>query len=41
MYSLYEVRTEPAYYFIGKNGLLRASPTQEALEKWIDRLLEE
>jgi hypothetical protein len=41
MYSLYEVRTEPAYYLIDKNGLLRASPSQETLEKWIDRLLEE
>jgi hypothetical protein len=41
MYSLYEVGTEPAYYLIDKNGLLRVSPTQETLEKWIDRLLEE
>ncbi len=41
MYSLYEVKTEPGYYLIDKNGLLRASPGPEALEKWIDRLLEE
>jgi glutathione peroxidase-family protein len=41
MYSLYEVRTDPAYYLIDKNGLLRASPNSETLEKWIDRLLEE
>jgi hypothetical protein len=41
MYSLYEVRTDPAYYLIDKNGLLRTSPSQETLERQIDRLLGE
>ncbi len=41
MYSLYEVKAEPAYYLIDKNGLLRASPTPETLERWIEHLLEE
>ncbi len=41
MYSLYEVKAEPAYYLIDKNGLLRASPSPETLERWIERLLEE
>jgi hypothetical protein len=41
MYSLYEVEAEPAYYLIDKNGLLRSSPSPEALEKWIERLLKE
>ncbi len=41
MYSLYEVKADPGYYLIDKNGLLRASPMPDALEKWIDRLLEE
>ena len=41
MYSLYEVKAEPAYYLIDKNGLLRASPSPETLERWIEHLLEE
>ncbi len=41
MYSLYEVKAEPAYYLIDKNGLLRASPSPETLEEWIEHLLEE
>ena len=41
MYSLYEVKAEPAYYLIDKNGSLRASPSPETLERWIERLLEE
>jgi glutathione peroxidase-family protein len=41
MYSLYEVKADPAYYLIDKNGLLRASPSPETLERQIDRLLEE
>jgi glutathione peroxidase-family protein len=41
MYSLYEVKAEPAYYLIDKNGLLQASPSPETLERWIEHLLEE
>jgi len=39
MYSLYEVRAEPAYYLIDKNGILRTSATQSNLEEWIEYLL--
>jgi hypothetical protein len=41
MYSLYEVKAEPACYLIDKNGLLRASPSQTNLEEWIEHLLGE
>lgn len=41
MYSLYEAKAEPAYYLIDKDGLLRASPSPETLERWIGDLLEE
>ena len=39
MYSLYEVKAEPAYYLIDKNGILRTSATQSNLEEWIEYLL--
>jgi len=39
MYSLYEVKTEPAYYLIDKNRILRTSATQSNLEEWIEYLL--
>jgi orotidine-5'-phosphate decarboxylase len=41
MYSIYEAKTEPAYYLIDKNGILRASPTQADLTDWIEQLLAE
>jgi len=39
MYSLYEVKAEPAYYLIDKNGILRTSATQSNLEEWIEYIL--
>jgi RNA polymerase sigma-70 factor, ECF subfamily len=41
MYSLYEVKTKPAYYLLDKNGLLRTSPASKNLQEWIDFLLAE
>ena len=39
--SLYEVKTEPGYYLIDKNGLLRVAPTDSNLADWIEELLGE
>jgi len=41
MYSLYDVKATPALYLIDKKGILRISPTQDNLEKWIRQLLAE
>jgi RNA polymerase sigma-70 factor (ECF subfamily) len=40
-YSIYEVRTEPAYYLIDKKGTLRICATVVNVEEWIESLLEE
>jgi hypothetical protein len=40
-HSIYEVKANPAYYLIDKNGFLRISPTQTSLEEWIEYLLSE
>ena len=40
-HSLYEVKVQPAYYLIDKNGILRTSPNQTNLEEWIEYLLTE
>jgi len=41
MNSLYEVKYSYAYYLIDKNGVLRAAPSEDSLEQWIELLLSE
>ncbi|MBW8000740.1 MAG: redoxin domain-containing protein [Planctomycetes bacterium] len=41
MNSLYEAKYRYAYYLIDKNGILRASPSEDSLEQWIELLLSE
>ena len=41
MNSLYEVKYSYAYYLIDKNGILRAAPSEDSLEQWIELLLSE
>ncbi|MHC4397019.1 MAG: sigma-70 family RNA polymerase sigma factor [Planctomycetota bacterium] len=41
MYSLYEVKAQPAYYLIDKDGILRISPAASELEDWLEQLLAE
>lgn len=41
MHSLYEIKANPAYYLIDKNGLLRVAPTQSNLDQWVEFLLNE
>ncbi len=40
-YSIYEVRTEPAYYLIDKKGTLRICAAAGNVQEWIEYLLEE
>jgi glutathione peroxidase-family protein len=40
-YAAYEAQSCPAKYLIDKKGVLRCSPTDKNLEKWIKRLLAE
>ena len=40
-YSIYEIRTEPAYYLIDKKGTLRICANAGNVEEWIEYLLEE
>jgi len=41
MYSVYEVKAQPAYYLIDKDGILRISPAASELEDWLVQLLAE
>ncbi|MHC4737314.1 MAG: sigma-70 family RNA polymerase sigma factor [Planctomycetota bacterium] len=41
MYSVYEVKAQPAYYLIDKDGILRISPAASELEGWLVQLLAE
>ena len=41
MYSVYEVKAQPAYYLIDKDGILRISPAASDLEGWLVQLLAE